>query len=288
MAIVVESVSAFVSGFGTSSDPTITKPTGVQVGDILIAVLQGSDVDLGNVVGMSWDTLSGWTEAIGQAGGRSFNSIQYRVATAADVSATDYSFSYSGGGDSGTYGSGYMMRCSGVTPDDLEVLGVGGSTALSYTPPTDGCLSVLTAFGLNNSIPTNSTITGYTTSGVSYTEKQQTFLGDGTPGAVQGSAYGVQATAEEITTFGATYSFSPTIQENLIAVFLPPVDATGTNTLAETTAEALAQTGTCDTVGASSFEETDTESFTQSGKATSPQQWTNEAKPSTTWENEQK
>ena len=267
MAIVVESVSAVASA--TSNNLVVTKPTGVAVGDLLVVVLHGADVDLGSVAGVQWNTLATWTQAIERVGvaGDSFASIQYRVATSTDVSASNYTFTAT---QSETL-RGYMLRCSGRNLDNTEVVGIASATTVSYTPPVDGSLAVLSTFGSGSPIAISGTVTGFSTNGVTYTQAFQSFYGDGTPGGVLASAYGVQTTAAAITTFGASYSFTTSTIQNLIVVFIPPVNATGTNTLVTTTSEAFAQTGTADTVGTNTLVTTNSEAFAQSGAATSPQ-----------------
>lgn len=82
MAVAIASKS-------TSSSGTLTKPTGLAVGDLMVAVLF-------NTGSATWDTLTGWT-AVGTAqdtieNGIARVSVQAKIAEASDVSATDFTF----------------------------------------------------------------------------------------------------------------------------------------------------------------------------------------------------
>jgi len=277
MAIVVETVSAVATA--TSSNLTITKPTGVAVGELLVAVLFAANADLASIAGDNWAILAGWTEAQGgfiDAGSNGAYSIQYKVATSAEVAASNFTFSF---GDSETL-RGYIVRASG----NIAVGEPLGAIATSYTPVPDGALVFTQFFTYSITSPIPGVISGYTAPGVTFVEGDQSTYGDGTPGARQASAYGIQTTAEEIDSFSATGGGN-----GKITIFLPPVNASGSNTLATTTATAFAQAGTCDTIGGTNIlAEATGVTLAQTGKETSPAQWTNEAKPSTTWVNETK
>ena len=289
--MVVESVSAVATA--TSTTLTITKPTGVEVGDLLVAVLTSHDAEAGANDG-TWSTLATWTSAIGALyGGNLFGmSIQYRVATSTDVSTSNYTFSHS---QNETL-RGYMLRCSGNNVVDGGLAVAEGYTNIdansatyndaitSYTPPVDGAL-VIMQIGLISSPTFGGSISAYTVPNVSFTEAYDNYFGDGTPAGLVASAYGIQSTASEITSNQATIINAWDEHYGQFVVFNPPVPATGTNTLVTTTSEALAQTGTCDTNGTNNLETTTSETFTQSGRGEAPQQWTEPTKSTDNWTN---
>ena len=283
MSLVVESVSAVAGG---SNSVTITKPSGVAVGDLLVSVLSTIDSGGGTVTG-SWVTLSGWTEATGGNFTYASMSIQYRVATAADVSASNYTFSHS----DTEVTRGYIIRCSGNNTVDggLGLANKTGETYSAYTPPEDGALVIMQPGFRSTNVSTSAQVSAYTVAGVSFSEQFDLLQGDGTPASLIAAAHGIQTTSTEIATYNATFSVplggvSSTYYQ--FAVFNPPIDATGTNTLATTTSEAFTQSGTCDVTGTTVLTEATSEAFTQSGRGEAPTQWTNETKPSTTWTNE--
>ena len=94
MAIVVESVSPVATAI--SSNLTVTKPTGVAVGDLLVAVLFAVEADVGSLAGESWTLLSGWSNAGSVLNGvTNAVSFQYKLATSGDVSASNFTFNFS-------------------------------------------------------------------------------------------------------------------------------------------------------------------------------------------------
>ena len=161
------------------------------------------------------------------------------------------------------------------------------SSSVAFTPETDGFLVFTHFVGVDSPVGP-STISDYTAAGVSFTEGDDSYHGDGTPGLVQGSAYGIQATATAVSSFTATFSSTFDTQYKQIAFFAPPINAAGTNTLTTATSASFTQAGTADTIIGNVLTETDTTVFAQNGKGTAPTQWTNETKPSTTWVNETK
>lgn len=78
------------SGAGTV---TINKPTGLQVGDLMVASFAS-----GSTNAVAWTQLSGWTEVLDSGTDRPCMGIQWKVATSADVSASNFTFQSSSGG----------------------------------------------------------------------------------------------------------------------------------------------------------------------------------------------
>ncbi len=78
-----------IASSSTSSTGTLTKPSGLAVGDLMVAVLF-------TATSTTWNTLLGWT-AVGTAqdsieNGLARVSVQAKIAEASDVSATDFTF----------------------------------------------------------------------------------------------------------------------------------------------------------------------------------------------------
>jgi len=295
--MVVESVSAVA----TASDTTtvvVTAPTGIIVGDLLVCFLTAYS---GTGTGASSISLkSGWSSAgSNEWQTRLIQSIQYRVADSSDAAAS--TFTFTGDAESPRF-SGYMIRTSGQNASvplgyvDTYSSGTINSASFSatvdaYTPNTDGALVVINYAGFSNSGSGGSaTFSGY--AGVQNTTLAGTLTASVSGGSTViagSSAYGIQSTDSEITGFTATLSRAIPNHYGQIAVFLPPVNQSGTNTLVETTTTTFTQAGTCDTIGGTNvLTEGTGVTLAQTGKGTSPTQWTNEAKPSTTWTNEQK
>lgn len=133
----------------TNSTVVITKPSGLAVNDMMIAVVHSYGAGTTQV----WTPPSGWTSFIstGDSGGGSGMSIQtfWKYAVSADVSATDFSFAPSAGGGRqiGTIfaitgvinqaptfnqnhtvsGSGASVTTTGVTPTAENLLVIFGA-----------------------------------------------------------------------------------------------------------------------------------------------------------------
>lgn len=295
MSIVVESVSAVATN-SASSSLTITKPTGLSVGDLLVASISIYTAD-GAPGTTSWDTLSGWSLATSlDAGGDVGLSIQYKIADAGDVAASNFTFTASATADLLV---GQLLRCSGHAPLDQLVSAstysnntadsaTFAATHSAFTPAVDGALVIIQVSGIFSTGSTNRTTSAYTTTNVSYTEGYDVGANDGSGGSHTAMAYGIQSTAAEISAYGATFNTSTPDHYGQIAIFTAPVDASAENTLVTTDTTLFAQSGACDGVGGNNLLATDTTLFSQSGKGTSPQQWTNGAKNSASWTNPDK
>ena len=294
--MVVESVSS-VAITNDATTVVVTAPTGIIVGDLLVCFL--SSYSSSGSGASSILLKSGWSSAGSNEWERGLKqSIQYRVADSSDAAASTFTFTRDN--DYERF-SGYMIRASGqnasVPLGYVDTYSSGtinsgnfSATVDAYTPNTDGALIVINYAGFSDSssygnptfssyagIP-NTTLVGILTS-----------FSSGNIDVAGSSVYGIQSTDSEITGFTATLNIALENHYGQIAVFLPPVNQSGTNTLVETTTTTFTQAGTCDTIGGTNvLTTTDTTMFTQTGTGTEPTQWTNEAKPSTTWVNETK
>lgn len=292
MAITVQSVSA-VATVSSTDTVTITKPTGLAVGDLLVAVLAGYAGD-GSGVG-DINIKSGWTDAETNKLAETANSIQYKIADAADVAAANFSFTKTAATDSFV---GQLIRASGqntfsplgssqnYSNNTAESASFSG-TMSSYTPGADGALVIIQVNGEWQAGGTIRTVSDYAATNVSFTEGIDTGGSDGSGGATVASAYGIQSTNAALTGYTATFSTSTNDHYGQIVVFIPPVPASGSNDLATGTSTTFTQTGTADGIGGNTLATATTTAFTQGGYGAAPTQWTNEDLPSTTWTNEQ-
>lgn len=109
MALVVESTSSVT---GDNQDSlTITKPTGVASGDLLLAITQAGEGVTAAISGFTVSEVAQYDfgpEVI-------IVSILYRIADSSDVSASDYTVTAVG---STSLGNAVMMRISGWTTGD--------------------------------------------------------------------------------------------------------------------------------------------------------------------------
>jgi len=240
-----------------------------------------------------FNTLSGWTSAVGGNGAQASHSIQYKVADSGDVSASNFTFTSTGTANN----IGVILRVTGQNPSqqlgttDAELdtaanSNVFSGTISSYTPGADGALIVMAVAGWTSAASLFS-MSSYSCHGISFTEAYDT-AGSGADGIVVGAAYGIQSTASALTAYGATYSGTLNDHYANLAVFIPPIDATGSNTLVTTTTTTFSQSGIADTATSNTPVTATGASFTQTGRGESPTIWNNPAKPSTTWTNPDK
>ena len=199
MAIVVESVAS--EGSFTLANPctvTITKPTGLAVGDLLVAVIFNSS-------STACDTPSGWT-VIRKTNGTTRNiDTFYIVATSTETAASNFTFVATGSGSSRM--SGGLLRISGfaastpVATSNGDATGITNDSTPSYpitvTPSYAESLLIFANFTFSasgNDVSTSAQ--AITTSNPSWTEAFDLFGGFIIGGAV---AY---ATRTEITATG--------------------------------------------------------------------------------------
>ena len=285
MALVVESTASnSVTG---SNNLTITKPTGVEVGDLLIAVLGSYNGAI--------STLSGWTLGANRLSSVSYINVQYKIADSGDVAASNYTFTIANNQING----GSILRVSGqsglnpvqYTDDDeqLNATGTAISFTTSVTPAADGSLLVM-GFSCDDGTGAATSINGYSVTGASTTWTElHDYSADigGSASPVTAAAYSVLGTASAITAYGATTGIALDDHAGIFMVVNPLIDATASHTLITTDTDIFTPNGTADTITLEqSLVTTDTTTFAQTGRATSPTQWTNETKPSTTWTNE--
>lgn len=203
MAVTYQS-SATSAPSGDSTSLTITAPSGIAEGDLLVASI--------NAQGGS-ATSTGWTE-IDQAGRLT---TLYKVAVSADESATDYTFSFSNGSRSGGIVRISGQHTSPISTSSINEWGAGTSATTGTITPAPNSLLL---FVVSND--DDKTISGYTitTSDPSWTEAFDV------QGASSNSSIALAyATRPEATATGtgtATASASTSGEASLIAVAIPP------------------------------------------------------------------
>jgi len=294
MSIVVETVSATATATSTTS-LVVVKPAGVVVGNLLVVMLGGNHA--GSSSTPTYNTLSGWTLGLNtNFNNRATNSTFFRVATSADVSASDYTFTATG-----SFGHlvGRMIRCSGndtlaggLGVTDISTGASGGTftgTLSSYTPPVNGALVILQPGEYRNAGGA-STPGAYNTitSGITFTEAYVNQV-SGSNRASNVAVYGIQTTAAALTGYSNTWAGNtPTETYGQILVFNPPVNASGSNTLVTTNSAPFTQAGTCDTIGANVLTQGTGVALPQGGIGANPTVWTPQVKTATTWTPETK
>lgn len=253
MAVVVESTASATNNGGSSL--TITKPTGLAEGDLLVFV--GSLYDSADTI----DTKSGWTLEVSNTALSMEGNIQTKIADASDVAASNFTFTTSAAASAL---SGALLRVtsgainelfstdadSNGSPADTSVYSF--STTLS--PTYDGALFIAIYSGKDGNSGAQTT-GSYTCSDgtITWTELFDNGIDLGTADPSLSAAYGIQSSATALTTYGATLSGGKSDHLGTLAFIETTVDGNGavaSNTenwtsQGDATGTTVANTATC-------------------------------------------
>ena len=308
MALAVASTSS--ATVSDAASVTVTKPTGVAVGDLLLIATHASMGTGGNatctgfsVAASNWDDEAGGLPDQG-------NTLLYRIADSSDVSAANYAVSHGGSNYSGTVA---MLRVTGWTtgnPVFGTAVATGTQDATSFTLSASGLslkrvsasslILSLNTFHSNNSPYSSSTFSGYSiTSGVAnptwieIVDATISMFG-GLDKASFACAYATTTDTSDITAFSVTGATdtggtadtessllvvineanSPTADVSPLAVTPTVTSPTAANSVAGTISP-LAVTPVIN-------------GFTTRGDTLNTTRWTNPDKGTTTWTNPDK
>lgn len=192
------------SAVGTNSDTlTITKPTSLAVGDLMVAFV----LNRGNA---AWDTPTGWTAKGTFSISNNRGAVFVRVADSADVAASNFSFTFNGGGTSES--AGWLMRLTGTFTDGSNVVFNTSATdaspdtgdifvfSTSLTPNADSFLVIGCGSEATNASSTTSATATIATSDPGFT--QRSFQGQ--PSGDDVVVVGFTATRTQSTDIGNT------------------------------------------------------------------------------------
>lgn len=290
MAIVVETVSTQNWSTSNSQTITITKPTGLTEGDLMVATLYTVDE-------RPVSTPSGWTAIQGVEMTQGYINQFRKVATAGDVSASNFTFTKSGDGSGTNYLAGVILRITGFSVDNIEngkeTDGKATDSALSTsvaftattTPTHNKSLAILAFMSANNGSQTS--FSGYyTTPSITFTEAFDNNANLGSIDPTSALAYGNYNSASQITEYGATLANAHRSVSGTLLLITAQQDATASNALLQTSPVTFA-TLTGSTQGATNdFIETSPELNPQSGRVNNQTPWTKTTKPTTNWTKE--
>lgn len=283
MALVVESTSQ--ASVDNSASVTVTKPTGVEVGDLLLILSHGSATCTGFSTAYSANSLI----------------VLYRIADSTDVSASNYSISHGG---STLSGAAAMLRVSGwvagnpvygsdsapTVSQDLSDPVVFSETFTSARP-SDNSLMIILASISSDSV--SGSFSSYTvTSGESnpaWTEIIDVQIDTNTSAsqAIFAAAYALTTNNSDISAWGVTGvggtgGAADFFRANFVVINAPQ-SAQGTNALLSVSPTLFAPTGSAGAIGTNALLEVSPTIPTQSGKGISQTQWTSATKNTTTW-----
>lgn len=292
MALAVASTSTTAAG--TANPATVTKPSGVASGDLLVIVAGGTQTASRPGI---FSACSGFTVAIDVYGGVGNGSINpdsgltylWRIADASDVSASTYSVTNSEAGIA-------MLRITGWTSGNpfshtSEVEYTNGTTTVGKTADILRIRAqLLIMAGVNNHA---STVTGsaYTitssNSNPTWTELLDTYNASADHGLQV--AYAISSDTSTITAWQYTLSTTAEGVAGGLGIITEPANATSDLSHLSVTPTLEGLTPTYSVISDVSHNAIAPTLEGVTGKASSDgTQWTNEAKPSTNWTNEPK
>lgn len=303
MALAVASTST-ASGNNAASI-TVTAPTGITTGDLLLFIVSGHDAVTTPTdfsIGDSYQYTGPVTNASTTV------AIYYKIAVLADESATDYTatFDSSDGG-----GAACMLRVTGWNIGNPVYDSIKNTNrGIASTGETSGTLSVggtlsrpagqllimtYTVGTTDNSITftySNQTVTS-SDSNPTWTEviEDVYFCNSGTDTASKalGVAYAITTDTSDITVASVDYvEGSGNGMGATVACFslVEPTNASGTAGLLEPTTTLFSGNAQADASGTTALLEPTTSFPAPTSIVSSPSEWTNESDSSTSWTNE--
>jgi len=263
----------------TSNSPglTLTKPTGLTVGDLLVAGI--------TISGFSSPVITapaGWTTTDTKTlSNDARTSIFQKVAESSDVAASDFSFTATAN-TTGPTVAGFMTRISGFGIQSGFVTAAGSGTTLStgaMTPTrTNNLMLIITASASTGDLtPPNSSGYQIVSNNPTWTERADVGIGSNSYMATIAVA---TASRPEITSTGAA-SFTLSESKNLSVSLL----SLGPVVSGSITPETKVNIYALNPIPKTGLDIIVTE---PDEVISNPAIWVNDTKPSTTWTNEQK
>lgn len=214
---------------------TITKPTGLAVGDLMVAGIWVSD-DGGSTVTLSqpagWSTVANIDPSSGSQG--EALAVFYKVADSSDVAASNFSFT-AGGGAGSNHMIGHLLRITnyGLIENSASNTASSGTTLTitGFTPTRADCLFIV--FSGTDSTITSPTVTSavMATNNPSWTERAEVGYNDTTKDS--SLAVYTASRPETTATGNFTITYSSADAQNLSGIVLalaPRVDGSVTPT----------------------------------------------------------
>jgi len=247
MAVAYESVgTAGWGGVNSASTITITKPTGLAVGDLMVAHIGVNDEDAntGTVTASSWTSLG--TAILSDGNGMAGTVVLYKVADSGDVAASDFSFTNGSGEGMGMAGAIYRISGSSGVP-----VMAGATTGDSSSPTFTNTITPAVADSLllflytgTDSVGSSQSVSGYavTTDNPTWTERYDQYgdlfsffgAGQGVSPLMSGATAprtAVSATGDSTCSITTSYSYNT----GVIVVIPPAISVTVSPAVIEAT-----------------------------------------------------
>lgn len=260
------------TAYTTSASVTLAKPTGLAVGDFMVAYIHGAQESV--------TPPSGWTSEQNfiSTSGNGQMRIYSKTADSSDVSASNWTWTYGGG----QYHGGVVIKFSGhntalpmVVQATANTTGTASPSFTSTVTPNTANSVLLFCLGVyvNSSATRTSSAYAVTTSNPTWTEELDQNVNTGSSCFQMAVA---SATRSQITATGnasCTMSSSCTDLSNIMLVIRPQIQATITDTV--TTTDSVTKL--------ISKVITETISLVETITKVKSRLWTKKTKPSNTW-----
>lgn len=265
--------SLTTQAMSVSSSIVLNKPSGLAVGDLMVAVLINQNGITASPTGFTAVTTAAGTPDV---------AVQYKVADSSDIAASNFTWTVSG-----DWGGGVLYRITGFNTSDeissaVNAISTGSNQntfALTVTPPVADCILIF-AGGTYITTTNSPTFSAYSvvTDNPTWTESLDSFVQDSGTTAGGFCAYAIRnaVTATGDASFTSSNSFTDSSAVMVCIYSTIPVNVTDTITTSESILKTLAKiiTDTISTVETFIKEKT--------------RLWRNESKPTTVWIDEDK
>lgn len=233
MAIAVASVTTpSFAGYNSAGTFTLTHPSGLAAGDLMIAVILAVDADNGVTPDIHLEAPpSGWTYLTNTSGSLGQIIAYSKVATSGDVSAGSTVFSLGIGGTDDLWAAGSIFRITGQGGEASIQYNAGTSSgtspsfAITVTPSFADSLLLLLVGQLNNA-STSTSAYAIATDNPSWSEQfdvygdSSGYTGVGRDATIAAAS----AVRSQVTATGnSTCTFSQTGNSLAILLVIPPV-----------------------------------------------------------------
>lgn len=248
------------NGDDNTTTVTITKPTGLAVGDLMVSVCGAEQSGVTITPPSGWDTIANQAQTNGRC------MISYKVADSSDVAASNFVFTSSIGKI-----LGIIYRITGADATHIQSTISGTPSHNPYSNP-----AFVMVVGCATDIATEHDFSAYSVSGgnsPTMTER----IDNGVTGADAvsiGVADGLYASLSTITGYSVTIGGSPDDKDTFLVTIPGVTNATGTAALHSADADFFAPTASSGTTGTHTLLSADADFFSTSGESVMPTVWT--------------
>ena len=271
-----------------------SKPTGLEVGDLLVAVCFYAETSL--TAPTDFSAPAGWTQDAGDVisktgSNRTQVQIFRKVATSTETAASSLDFTSTT--PDATCGELYRITgyrgsdvVGGFAIDSINVDVANPTFSLSFTPDQQETLFILSYVA--STIQTDAVISDPVVDMATNPTWTQQFSENPVADTYRTMIFTAEATSTDAITQltqSVTNASASTDWGAVLIAINDDGNATAENTLIDTDAVTFTSNGIADTETSSVLTSTTSESFAQTGKGDSPQQWTEPTKSTDTWTN---